>query len=101
MKAKIEVSPTGYKYIAVSETVDWQSSTVLIHKIMIQIGATDIFPIANDEAVSVDTKWWEFTYKFGKFRIVYEDWPQGLSIEPRNRVSNALLQEIILLIKNI
>ncbi|MGA4111076.1 hypothetical protein ACI2T3_08585 [Ralstonia nicotianae] len=94
MRAKIETSPTGFRYISVLEHVEWAHVPDRIQEILSSIGAKDIVAIAGDDATSVDTRWWNFTFKNGSFRIVYEDWPNGISIEPTNMQSASLLPEI-------
>lgn len=94
MKVTIETSPTGFRYIAILEPVDWDSASSKVREILNQIGARDVATVANDEAVSVDTKWWNFTFKSKNFRIVYEEWPNGLSIEPMDTESSSLLVDI-------
>ncbi len=98
MKAKIETSPTRFRYITVLVPIDWQSASSKIHEILALLNAKNVLPIANEDVVSVDTKWWDFTFKNGDFRIVYDEWPHGLSIEPRNNASASLLPELVRLI---
>ncbi|WP_432735209.1 DUF3630 family protein [Ralstonia solanacearum] len=94
MKATIETSPTGFRYIAILEPVDWDSAPKKAREILDLIGALDVATLANDDSVSVDTKWWNFTFKEKIFRIVYEEWPNGLSIEPRDAESASLLPDM-------
>lgn len=94
MKVTIETSPTGFRYIAIQGPVDWGNSSDKVREILDLIDARDVVTVANDEAVSVDTRWWNFTFKSKKFRIVYEEWPNGLSIEPMDAESSPLLVEI-------
>lgn len=94
MKASIETSPTGFRYIAVAMSIDWRQAPERIREILGVIGAEDIVAIAGDDAVSVDVRWWDFTFKNEAFRIVYEAWPDGLSIEPKNASGVSLLPDI-------
>ena len=94
MKATIETSPTGFRYIAILEPVDWDSAPNKAREILDFIGARDVAPVADSDSVSVDTKWWNFTFKEKIFRIVYDEWPNGLSIEPRDAESASLLPDM-------
>ncbi|MEQ6349305.1 hypothetical protein [Ralstonia pseudosolanacearum] len=94
MRTRIETSPTGFCYISILEPVDWEGVPDKVREILSLIGAQDIVTVANEDAISVDTKWWEFKFKGSSFRIVYEEWPSGLSIEPKGAESASLLSEI-------
>ncbi|MEF9387385.1 hypothetical protein V4890_17435 [Ralstonia solanacearum species complex bacterium KE056] len=94
MKARIETSPTGFRYIAVAMSMDWAQVPDRIREIRGVIGAEDVVAIARDDALSVDMRWWDFTFKNEGFRIVYEEWPCGLSIEPKSASGASLLPDI-------
>ncbi|MCQ4681076.1 hypothetical protein SNK19_08945 [Ralstonia pseudosolanacearum] len=94
MRTRIETSPTGFRYIAILEPVDWGSALDKVREILSLIDAQDIVAVANEDAISVDTKWWEFKFKGRGFRVIYEEWPSGLSIEPKCEESASLLSEI-------
>ncbi|MHA6878494.1 hypothetical protein [Ralstonia pseudosolanacearum] len=94
MKARIETSPTGFRYIAVAMSMDWAQVPDRMREILGVIGAEDVVAIARDDAVSVDVRWSDFTFKNEDFRIVYEEWPCGLSIEPKNASGASLLPDI-------
>ncbi|BEU74098.1 hypothetical protein MAFF211271_36530 (plasmid) [Ralstonia syzygii subsp. indonesiensis] len=84
MRAKIEISPAEFPYIAILEPGDWERAADKACEILNIIGARGVVEISGDDATSVDTRWWGFSFKGGSFRIVCEEWPNGLSIEPRN-----------------
>lgn len=94
MKATVATSPTGFRYIAILEPVDWNSASSKAREILDLIGARHAAAVANNDLVSVDTKWWNFNFKEKIFRIVYDEWPNGLSIEPRDAESASLLPDI-------
>ncbi|WP_036663546.1 hypothetical protein [Pandoraea sp. SD6-2] len=94
MENSLETSPTGFRYIAILGPVDWESAPSIVEKILSLIGAVEVTRIANDDGISVDTKWWNFTFNGKRFRIVHEEWPQGLSIEPIETVDLPILFEI-------
>lgn len=94
MKASIETSPTGFRYIAVAVSIDWMQAPERMREILGVIGAADIVAIAGDDAVSVEVRWWGFTFKNEAFRIVYGEWPGNLSIEPKNASGVSLLPDI-------
>jgi len=95
MKVELETSPTGFRYISVMMPVDWRNASDEARKIFALLGAESIMPVADEDAVSVDTKWWNFTVGSGCFRIVYDEWPSGLSIEPRDDRSASLLPDLM------
>ncbi|MDC6176241.1 hypothetical protein [Ralstonia solanacearum] len=94
MKASIETSPTGFRDIAVAMSIDWMQAPERMREILGVIGAADIVAITGDDAVSVEVRWWDFTFKNEAFRIVYEEWPGNLSIEPKNASGVSLLPDI-------
>ncbi|AJC20518.1 hypothetical protein [Pandoraea pulmonicola] len=94
MEISLETSPTGFRYIAVLRPVDWERAPRIVAEILSLLDASEVTTIANDDAISVDTKWWNFTFNGKRFRIVYEEWPKGLSIEPIETVDLQILLEI-------
>lgn len=94
MEISLETSPTGFRYIAVLRPVDWDSAPSIVEEIIRLLGAFEVTTISNVDAISVDTKWWNFTFNGKRFRIVYEEWPKGLSIEPIETVDLPIFLEI-------
>ncbi|WP_331694678.1 DUF3630 family protein [Pandoraea sputorum] len=94
MKTTLETSPTGFRYISVQERVDWGGAPSIVEDILSRLGASDVMTVANDDAVSVDTKWWNFTFDGKQFRVIYEEYPRSLSIEPMEKLDSAILADI-------
>lgn len=100
MKVKLETSPTGFRYITAMVPVDWRNASDEVQKILALLGADSIVSVADEDAVSADTKWWNFAVGSGCFRIVYDEWPSGLSIEPRDERSASLLPDLMRTLSN-
>jgi hypothetical protein len=95
MKFELETSSTGFRYISVMVSVDWRNASDEAQRILVLLGAEGVAPVADGDAVSVDTRWWNFTVGNGRFRIVYDEWPSGLAIEPGDDRSASLLSDLV------
>jgi hypothetical protein len=98
MKAFVEISPTGFHYVSICEAVTLEGIPNMVKNVLGGIGAENVVPVAVENSTSVDTRWWNFTYKNVDFRIVYDEWPHDLSIEPKTEQGTSLLQELVVII---
>lgn len=102
MKASVEKTDTGNNYLMLdASNVTWHSFPAAAEIILSSLHATDITNFSEQKIV--DMHWYEFSWNNNKFRLIYEDWPHSISIEPIDKNNSTpnlleiqkLLQKII------
>ena len=79
----------GYLALKLTECVEWEDFPAYAHKFLQAVGGEVLKK--NDAA---DTRIWEVKIDGATLWLVYEDYPQMISLEPSGQACDALIQSL-------
>ena len=86
---KLFKQATGDLYIELTEQGTWESFPKFAEALVQQIGAT-----ITERIDGPDARLWKITYASNALRLVYDDFPNGVSIEPSCSGQDTVIQEL-------
>ena len=86
---KKEKMASGQNCIELTEEGTWESFPAFAEQLVKQINAKTV-----NKIVAPDCILWEIVYNDVKLKLVYDDFPNGVSIEPFNQSDNIIINEL-------
>lgn len=80
---------SGCESLELTEACSWEEFPSFTEKYIKQIGAS-----LNKKIETVDMHIWEIEYSGSVLNFVYDDFPNGISIEPKNKKGQKAVNEI-------
>ena len=86
---------SGNESLELTEAGTWESFPNFAKKLVKQIGASIIKKLNGP-----DIRIWEIEYKGHILNLVYDDFPNGVSIEPKKSSDQSIIDELYQIFKN-
>lgn len=80
---------SGNESIELTEEGNWETFPPFAEKYVQQIGAKII-----NKITAPDMHLWEIEYEGASLNFVYDDFPNGVSIEPKDEAGNAAIEKL-------
>jgi hypothetical protein len=86
---KLELMPNGSACLELTDAGTWESFSQFAETLVAQLGAAIM-----ERTDGPDVRLWIIRTKGRDLSLVYSDFPNGISIEPRDMVSDALITQL-------